>query len=127
MGRMTITRVQRLSLPVSDQDRAKEFYTGALGFEVVGDAPVPFAEGARWLEVAPPGADTSMVLVTWLDMEPGTVGGLMLRSSDLDGDLRRLRDRGVRAEGPVDTPWGRQVTFTDPDGNAFVLEAAGRA
>ncbi|MEU5883876.1 VOC family protein [Spirillospora sp. NPDC047279] len=121
---MTITRVQRLSLPVTDQDRAKDFYTGALGFQLLGDTPVPFGDDARWLEVAPPGAATSLVLTTWLEMEPGGVTGLMLETADLDADLARLRDAGVTAHGPTDTPWGRQATFTDPDGNGFVLAQA---
>lgn len=121
---MAITKIQRLSLPVSDQDRAKRFYTEALGFEVLGDDPVPFDPGARWLELAPKNAATSVVLTTWLEMPSGGVSGLMLHTDDLDGDIGRLRAEGADVEGPTDTPWGRQATFTDPDGNGFVLTQA---
>ncbi|QXJ19577.1 VOC family protein [Actinomadura graeca] len=121
---MTITRMSRLSLPVSDQDRAKDFYVGVLGFEVLGDSPVPFADGARWLEVGPAGGGTSAVLVTWLEMEPGALTGLMLETTDIDADLARLRGAGVDVHGPADTPWGRQATFADPDGNGIVLAEA---
>ena len=48
-------------VPVTDQDRALEFYVGTLGFEVRIDGP--FGDGGRWLEVAPPGAATTLALV----------------------------------------------------------------
>jgi catechol 2,3-dioxygenase-like lactoylglutathione lyase family enzyme len=56
-----ITRVGTVLIPVSDQDRALEFYVGTLGFEVLVDGP--FGDGGRWIEVAPPGAATSIALV----------------------------------------------------------------
>jgi catechol 2,3-dioxygenase-like lactoylglutathione lyase family enzyme len=51
--------VQTLTVPVADQDRAKDFYVGTLGFEVVADNQ---AEPMRWLQVAPTGAATGLVL-----------------------------------------------------------------
>ena len=48
-----VTKVGRVMVPVSDQDAGIAFYTGALGFSLVAD--VPFGDGERWVEVAPPG------------------------------------------------------------------------
>jgi predicted enzyme related to lactoylglutathione lyase len=57
-------------------------------------------------------------------MPAGSAKGLVLETDDLDGDVARLRERGVRIEGDVqEQPWGRFVTFDDPDGNGIVLQA----
>lgn|GEM_PF-3010590 len=61
MATTRITDVRTVGIPVTDQDRALEFYTGRLGFEKRMDAPM--GEGMRWIEVAPPGASTSIALV----------------------------------------------------------------
>lgn len=117
--RMGITHVQLFSVPVSDQEKAKDFYVGTVGFELLRDQP---GVHGRWLQVAPKGADTSLVLVDWFEtMAPGSGRGLLLRTTDVDADCARLRERGVMVEGPRATPWGRQATFTDPDGNVLGL------
>ncbi|MFY1702694.1 MULTISPECIES: VOC family protein [Micromonospora] len=108
-------------MPVTDQDKAKAFYTEALGFRTLLEMPVPMGENSRWIEVAPEGADTTLILANWLEMTPGSVVGLMLESTDIDTDVEALRAAGVAVEGPVDLPFGRQATFSDPDGNGFVL------
>ena len=56
-----VNHVESVIVPVSDQDAALAFYIGTLGFEVRRDGE--FAPGQRWLEVAPPGADTTIALV----------------------------------------------------------------
>jgi catechol 2,3-dioxygenase-like lactoylglutathione lyase family enzyme len=120
---VSITRISVLSLPVSDQDRARDFYVGVLGLDLLRDDPM--GPGMRWVQVAPPGAATSITLVTWFETMPaGSAKGLVLETDDLDGDVARLRGRGVAIEGDVqEQPWGRFVTFDDPDGNGIVLQA----
>ncbi|TDC85885.1 VOC family protein [Actinomadura sp. 7K507] len=116
---MNITHVRLLTLPVSDQDAAKDFYAGKLGFEVVTDGD---AGPIRWLQLAPKGAATNVVLADHLPgLAPGSVQGLMLETTGLDADCAELRRAGVDVDGPQDLPWGRQATFTDPDGNGIVL------
>ena len=67
-----VTHLQVVSVPVSDQDRAKTFYVDVLGFEVRNDSR--FGPDQRWVELAPPGAPTSITLVTWFpSMPPGSV------------------------------------------------------
>lgn len=64
-----ITDIRTIAIPVTDQDRAVEFYVGTLGFEKHLDAPLPQL-GGRWIVVAPPGATTSLALVPASDITP---------------------------------------------------------
>jgi predicted enzyme related to lactoylglutathione lyase len=85
---------------------------------------MPMGPDMRWVQVRPPGASTSITLVTWFDtMAPGTTKGTVLETDDLEGDVARLRRLGVEIPGDVENaPWGRYVTFDDPDGNGLVLQ-----
>ncbi|HKT05547.1 MAG TPA: VOC family protein [Rugosimonospora sp.] len=123
---MGISHVAVLSLPVSDQDRAKAFYTEVLGFDLIADSAM--GPDQRWVQVAPTGADTSITLVTWFDSMPaGSARGLVLETGDLEADVAALNARGAGIEGGIqDAPWGRYVTFTDPDGNGLILQATRR-
>lgn len=119
---MTITQIQLFSLPVSDQDRARAFYVDTLGFELVADTAM--GPDQRWVQVRPPGSQTSITLVTWFEgMPAGSVKGTVLETDNLDKDVTELQGRGVRIEGGIQSmPWGRFVTFDDPDGNGLVLQ-----
>ena len=119
---MAITKVQLFSLPVSDQDRARDFYVDVLGFELIADATV--GPDTRWVQVAPAGSSTSITLVTWFPTMPaGSMKGIVLETDDLDSEVRRLGDLGVAVDGGIqEQPWGRFVTFDDPDGNGIVLQ-----
>ena len=121
---MGVTGVQVFSLPVADQDRAREFYVDVLGFELVADTEM--GPGMRWVQVRPPGATTSITLVTWFESMPaGRTRGTVLETDDLEGDVARLLELGVPVDGDgvvQDAPWGRFVTLADPDGNGLVLQ-----
>lgn len=113
-----------VSVPVSDQDRAKEFYVEKLGFELIrDDDSIP---GLRWLQVVPRTGGTSLTLVTWFETMPaGSLRGLVLTSDDLARDCDQLAERGVEFERPLqEQPWGREAVVRDPDGNSFVLQQA---
>jgi catechol 2,3-dioxygenase-like lactoylglutathione lyase family enzyme len=108
-----ITQVGRVIVPVSDQDRALEFYRDVLGFEVRGDTA--YGEGERWLEVAPPGAATSIAIVETR---------LAWATDDVRAQYDDLRGQGVEVdaefmggEGPVPP----MFCFRDPDGNNFLV------
>lgn len=113
-----ITRVGTVVLTVSDQARALAFYVGTLGFEMRMDAP--FGAGGRWIEVAPPGATTTIALV----QQGGGEGGIevSLATQDAERDHAALLARGVDADAAL-IRMGDQVppmfTFRDPDGNRF--------
>ncbi len=118
---MAITHVQLLSLPVADQDRARDFYVDVLGFDLVRDNPM--GPDSRWVQVAPKGGQTSITLVTWFPtMPPGSAKGLVVETDDLAGDVAELKAKGVQIEDIQQQPWARFVTFDDPDGNGIVLQ-----
>ena len=120
---MAIRHIQVVSVPVSDQDRAREFYVDILGFTLLADRQ--FTPDMRWVMVAPPGGHTALTLVTWFpSMPPGSLKGTVLESDDLEADAAALAAKGVTASEIQDAPWGRFVTFDDPDGNGIVLQAS---
>jgi catechol 2,3-dioxygenase-like lactoylglutathione lyase family enzyme len=120
---MPISRIAVVSVPVSNQDRAKAFYVDTLGFELLADQTMG---PMRWLQVAPKGSTTALTLVTWFDSMPaGSLKGLVLTSDDLAGDFARLTAKGVAFDGPPQQqPWATETVFHDPDGNSFVLQQA---
>lgn len=120
---MTITHIAVLSLPVTDQDRARDFYVNTLGFDLIADQQ--FGPG-RWVQVAPKGASTTITLVTdFATMPAGSSKGLVLETDDLAADLDALTGRGLTVPGGIQhAPWGDYVTFDDPDGNGIVLQAS---
>ncbi|MDQ1545740.1 MAG: hypothetical protein QOH69_644 [Actinomycetota bacterium] len=121
---MTITNVQLFSVPVSDQDRARDFYVDTLGFELVMDTQL--GPDMRWVMVKPAGGQTALTLVTWFPTMPaGSLKGTVLETDNLAQDVERLTALGVRIAGGIeDAPWGRFVQFDDPDGNGIVLQAS---
>jgi catechol 2,3-dioxygenase-like lactoylglutathione lyase family enzyme len=122
---MTIQDVVVVSVPVSDQERAKTFYLETLGFDLIGeDDSVP---GFHWIRVAPKGASTSLTLVTWFEtMPPGSLQGLVLTSSDLQSDYEALVAKGATFDGPPEPkPYAAlETVLRDPDGNGLVLQQA---
>ncbi len=89
-----IVQVTTTMVPVTDQYRAIEFYTEKLGFEKRAD--VPFGDGNRWVEVAPPGAATTLALVQPREGESaGIETRVALDSRDFDADHAALRERVV--------------------------------
>jgi predicted enzyme related to lactoylglutathione lyase len=122
---MAIKDIQVISIPVSDPDRAKAFYAEQVGFEVTTDAT--FGDGdhqQRWLELALPGATTRITLVTWFPQMPaGSMQGAVLLSDDIHGDFEALKARGLNFSSEIESaPWGTYATFSDPDGNGWVLQ-----
>lgn len=122
---MEIKQVQSVSVFVSDQERALDFYTKALGFELHLDAT--YSPGYRWIEVAPRGATTGIALLKPYPGHPddkiGVMTSFVLATDDIVGTYAELLDRGVEfVEPPTPQPWGSmQAIFADLDGNRFVL------
>ncbi len=126
LGHVKPLSIKVVSIPVSDQDRARRFYVDRLGFDLVSDRP--YGEGLRWLEVRPHGSTTSFTLVTWFDSMPaGSLQGTVFETSDVHSAHKELLDRGVEFEHePRAESWGTYTTFADPDGNSFLLSQAPR-
>lgn len=119
---MAITSVQLLSVPVSDQDRARDFYVRVLGLQLVQDTQM--GPDMRWVMVRPAGAETAITLVTWFPSMPaGSLQGLVLETGELEETVDAIRRRGGTIPGEIETaPWGRYVQLEDPDGNGLILQ-----
>jgi catechol 2,3-dioxygenase-like lactoylglutathione lyase family enzyme len=117
-----ITDIGIVSVPVTDQDRALAFYSDVLGFEVINDSPM--GPGMRWVQLAPPGATTTISLVTWLAKPTPGSSSLLLNTDDLDGDIEKFRAGGIAIGDVAEEFWGRYVMFEDPDGNGIILRGA---
>jgi len=119
-----ITDVRTVAVPVTDQQRALDFYTARLGFAVTMDAAFG---GGRWLEVAPEAATTTLALV--LPAEGGPTGvdtGIRLTTGDATADHAALRAAGVDVDPEVLRYPGipPMFGFRDPDGNRlYVVQA----
>jgi len=122
MAKTHITDVGTVGIPVADQERALTFYRDTLGFEVRMDGT--FGEGMRWIEVAPPGATTSLALAKAGDGLPAGVDtGVRLSTADARADHSALRDLGVDVDAEIIPFPVPMFTFRDPDGNRlYVVE-----
>jgi catechol 2,3-dioxygenase-like lactoylglutathione lyase family enzyme len=119
-----VYRIGTVVVPVSDQDRAIEFYVDRLGLEKRAD--VPFGDGYRWVEVAPPGADTTIAIVPPPPGKPtGNVEtGIGLHTEDIDAYHAELKDRGVDVDAEISRmgdPVPPLFWFRDPDGNTLMV------
>ena len=119
-----IRRIKFASIPVRDQDEALKFYTEKLGFGIATDQP--FDDSQRWIELRIPGAETRLVLFTPQGQEDriGTPSNVVFASDDVATTYDELTERGVPFDSePTEQPWGTFATFSDPDGNQFVLSS----
>ncbi len=118
-----ITQVGRVLVPVSDQDRALDFYTGTLGFEKRAD--IPYGRGDRWLEVAPPGGETAIALVLPRTGDSaGVETRIALTTHDADTAHAELQAAGVDVDPEVmrmGDPVPPMFWFRDPDGNTLMI------
>jgi catechol 2,3-dioxygenase-like lactoylglutathione lyase family enzyme len=124
-----------VQVPVSDVDRAKDFYTEKAGFDLDHDN---WHGEVRVVQLTPPGSGCSIVFGVGLgtDMEPGSIQGLQLVVADIRAARERLASRGLDiGEVQVYAPEGLRPSrdddeldnvgfafFRDPDGNGWALQ-----
>jgi predicted enzyme related to lactoylglutathione lyase len=114
-------RLELIPVPVSDVDRAKEFYVERAGFNVDNDVTV--REGLRFVQLTPPGSGCSISIGEGLtEMEAGSLEGLQLVVDDIEASREQLVGRGLGVSEVQDFPWGRFVFFSDPDGNRWAVQ-----
>jgi catechol 2,3-dioxygenase-like lactoylglutathione lyase family enzyme len=114
-------RLELVQVPVSDVDRAKEFYVERAGFNLDHDHTV--SDDLRFVQLTPPGSAASIAIGKGLgEMEPGSIEGLQLVVSDIEAAHDALAARGVDVSEVQDFPWGRFVFFADPDGNRWAVQ-----
>ncbi len=125
-----LSSIGTITVHVSDQDKALEFYTKKLGFEKRWD--IPMGPGQRWLEVAPPGAQTRILLYKASREMPGAesyeealkkIGqntGMIFETDDIQSTFAALKAKGVKiVDGPKNQPYGWWGVFADQDGNSY--------
>jgi catechol 2,3-dioxygenase-like lactoylglutathione lyase family enzyme len=114
-------RLELVSVPVSDVDRAKAFYTEKAGFNADHDHEV--SDEIRFVQLTPPGSPASIALGKGIvDAEPGSVQGLQLVVDDIDAAHAELAERGVEVSEVQHFDWGSFVFFSDPDGNGWAVQ-----
>ena len=123
----SIKNVGRVMVPVNDQDAGIAFYTQTLGFSVAAD--VPFGDGERWVEVAPPGGGARLALVPPRgDYQAGRMTGIALDTTDARGAYEDLKGKGVDVDAEMmggDGTVPALFSFRDHDANQLmVVEAA---
>ena len=125
-----LTRVGTITVHVRDQEKALSFYTTKLGFEERMDQPM--GPGQRWIEVAPPGAQTRVLLYKPSKEMPGAdsyedamakIGkntGMVLETDDIVSTFAKLKSNGVKiVDEPKKQPYGWWGVFSDQDGNTY--------
>jgi predicted enzyme related to lactoylglutathione lyase len=114
-------KLELVAIPVSDVDRAKDFYVDNVGFNADHDQTVN--EEIRFVQLTPPGSACSIALGKGIvDTQPGSVHGLQLVVSDIEAARKQLAGRGVQVSEVQEFPWGRFVFFSDPDGNRWAVQ-----
>jgi predicted enzyme related to lactoylglutathione lyase len=114
-------KLEVVHVPVSDVDRAKAFYTEQIGFNADHDHQVN--DELRFVQLTPPGSACSIAIGTGLtQMKPGSIEGLMMVVADVQAARDELMQRGTEVSEIDVQPWGSFVYFSDPDGNAWVLQ-----
>jgi predicted enzyme related to lactoylglutathione lyase len=113
--------LQLVAIPVSDVDRAKEFYVDKVGFNADHDRRV--SDEIRFVQLTPPGSACSITFGEGVvDAPPGSVKGMQLVVADIEAAHAHLVERGVEASNVQEFPWGSFVFFSDPDGNAWAVQ-----
>jgi catechol 2,3-dioxygenase-like lactoylglutathione lyase family enzyme len=114
-------KLELISVPVSDVDRAKAFYVEQVGFNADHDHRV--SEELRFVQLTPPGSACSISIGEGLtEAEPGSVQGLQLVVADIEAAQADLRGRGLDVGEVQRFPWGAFVFFRDPDGNGWAVQ-----
>jgi predicted enzyme related to lactoylglutathione lyase len=130
-------KLELVIVPVSDVDRAKDFYTEKAGFNLDVDHR---AGDFRVVQLTPPGSACSITIMRNTEA-PGSVSGLHLVVSDIDAARAELVERGtdvseifhfesggqVPGPDPQRSDYGSFLSFSDPDGNSWLVQEVRRA
>lgn len=114
-------KIELVPIAVENVDRSVDFYGNAVGWNVDFDQTV--SDELRFVQVTPPGSACSICFGTGLDMMPqGSSQFIQIVVASAEEARDHLRGRGVECSDVDEQPWGRFVTFSDPDGNRWALQ-----
>jgi catechol 2,3-dioxygenase-like lactoylglutathione lyase family enzyme len=114
-------KLELVPVPVSNVDKAKEFYVDKIGFNLDHDHQVN--EQLRFVQLTPQGSACSIVIGDGItQMKPGSQQGLQMVVKDVRAIRDDLMSRGVEVSEVEEMPWGKFAFFSDPDGNSWALQ-----
>ena len=114
-------KIELVTIPVTDVDRAKAFYTEKVGFNADHDHRV--SDEVRFVQLTPPGSACSIALGTGISQsQPGSVQGIQMVVSDINAARAELLERKVQVSEVQEFAWGSFVFFSDPDGNGWAVQ-----
>lgn len=114
-------KIELIPVPVTDVDRAIDFYTKKAGFVLDHDHTVN--EEIRFVQLTPPGSACSVVLGKGITpMKPGSIDLYQMVVTDVVKIREELKQRGLDVSDIDEQPWGKFVYFSDPDGNKWALQ-----
>ncbi len=113
-------RIELVTVPVTDVDRAIAFYTQRAGFHLDHDHRV--SEDLRFVQLTPPGSTCSIAFGDGISDKPPGSAQLQIVVPDANAARDELRERGVEVGDVQVLPWGSFVFFADPDGNQWSVQ-----
>jgi len=114
-------KLELVPVPVTDVDRAIDFYVNKVGFNLDHDHRV--TESLRFVQLTPKGSACSIVIGdATSSMKPGTQQNLQMVVKDTVAARDMLNKNGVKTTEIQDMPWGIFTSFADPDGNTWSLQ-----
>jgi catechol 2,3-dioxygenase-like lactoylglutathione lyase family enzyme len=105
---MEMKTIEIITLPVADQQKAKEFYL-KMGLRLIAEAPM--GNGQNWVQLGLPNQPTSLALLNF--------HGIMFETDDVEREVRDLKAKGILTGKIDNTPWGKFVQLKDLDGNGL--------
>lgn len=114
-------KLELIPVPVTDVDKAIDFYVNKVGFNLDHDHKV--SDTVRFVQLTPEGSACSIVIGTGVtEMKPGSQQGLQVVVDDAQAAYEELKKNGVEASEIQALPWGTFTYFTDPDGNSWAVQ-----
>lgn len=114
-------KLELIPVPVTDVDKAIDFYVNKVGFNLDHDHKV--SDTVRFVQLTPEGSACSIVIGTGVtEMKPGSQQGLQVVVDDAQAAYDELKKNGVEASEIQAMPWGTFTFFSDPDGNTWAVQ-----
>jgi catechol 2,3-dioxygenase-like lactoylglutathione lyase family enzyme len=114
-------KLELVPVPVTDVDKAIDFYVNKVGFTLDHDHRV--SESIRFVQLTPEGSACSIVIGEGItEMKPGSQQGLQVVVDNTQAAYDELKAKGVEVSDVQEMPWGIFTFFSDPDGNGWSVQ-----